>query len=104
MSSGLENDAREKMSRKTAPSKLSYKDQRLLDDLPQEIEALESTINDLETKISAPDFYAQSHESVQHDLDLLLTTQATLDQRMDAWSELADRQQAYERSRNRNPP
>jgi len=96
----LENDAREKASRKQAPSKLSYKDQRLLDDLPAEIEALETLINDLETKISASDFYAQGHECVQKDLDLLSVTKSTLDQRMDVWSELADRQQAYEQSRN----
>ena len=96
-----EADAQKKTAGKSVPRKLSYKDQRLLDALPQEIEALEELQSDLETKISAPDFYAQAHDIVQDALAQLSSTQETLDQRMELWSELADRQQSYDQSRKK---
>jgi len=88
-----------KSAQTSAPSKLSYKDQRLLDELPGKIEALEELIKDLESKISEPDFYAQAHESVQQALAQLAASQNTLDQRIERWSELADRQQSYDQAR-----
>jgi ATP-binding cassette subfamily F protein uup len=41
----------------TTSKKLSYKDQRELDNLPQEIENLEMQIADISEQISQPDFY-----------------------------------------------
>ena len=41
----------------TTSKKLSYKDQRELDNLPQEIESLEMQIADISEQISKPDFY-----------------------------------------------
>ena len=41
----------------TTSKKLSYKDQRELDNLPQEIENLETQIADISEQISQPDFY-----------------------------------------------
>jgi ATP-binding cassette subfamily F protein uup len=41
----------------TTSKKLSYKDQRELDNLPQEIESLEMQIADISEQISQPDFY-----------------------------------------------
>ena len=43
-----------------APQKLSYKDQRQLEQLPAEIEALERRVNDLQARCHEPDFYAAS--------------------------------------------
>ena len=94
-----EISGRKKSAQTSAPSKLSYKDQRLLDELPGKIEALEELIKDLESKISKPDFYAQAHESVQQALAQLAASQTTLDQRIERWSELADRQQSYDQAR-----
>jgi len=94
-----EISGRKKSAQTSAPSKLSYKDQRLLDELPGKIEALEELIKDLESKISEPDFYAQAHESVQQALAQLAASQNTLDQRIERWSELADRQQSYDQAR-----
>lgn len=94
-----EISGRKKSAQTSAPSKLSYKDQRLLDELPGKIEALEELIKDLESKISKPDFYAQAHESVQQALAQLAASQNTLDQRIERWSELADRQQSYDQAR-----
>ncbi len=70
------------------PTKLSYKDQRELDQLPAEIESIESSIAMLQQAISDPDFYAQDQELVQDKLRELGDTEAQLEQRMERWSEL----------------
>lgn len=89
----------QKSSRTRAPEKLSYKDQRELDQLPEEIESLEKTVADLELQMSGADFYAQSHESVQQVLNQTADTQKKLDERMERWADLANRQQEYDQSR-----
>ena len=81
--------------------KLSYNEQRELDALPARIEELEARSSELEATISAPEFYARDHEATQPVLDDLSNTQAALEQAMDRWSELAEQQQSYLRSRSR---
>ncbi len=81
-------------------TKLSYKDQRALDSLPEEIELLENKIASLELKISEPGFYAQGHETVQATLNQLGKSKSALDRSIDRWSELANQQQEYDQSRN----
>ena len=66
------------------PAKLSYKDQRELDTLPQKIEELESAIKQLHTDMSNPAFYQQDKTHIT----AMQTQLETLEQ------ELAD---AYER-------
>jgi len=83
------------------PRKLSYHEQRELDGLPGAIESVEATIAALEKRISAPDFYAQPHGVIQPVLDELAARQKELDERMERWTDLSDRQQAYEQSRDR---
>jgi len=96
---------REAASRREAapdgPRKLSYHEQRELDSLPGEIESMEARIADLERRISAPDFYAQGHDIVQPVLDEYAELQRHLDGRLERWTELSDRQQAYEQGRGR---
>lgn len=75
--------------------KLSFHEQRELDGLPQQIEALEAELTQLEHSLSAPGFYSQPHENVQALLGELSTTQSRLDQAMARWTELEDRQQQY---------
>ena len=70
------------------PTKLSYKDQRELDQLPAEIESIESSIAMLQQAISDPGFYAQNQELVQDKLRELADTETQLEQRMERWSEL----------------
>jgi ATP-binding cassette subfamily F protein uup len=70
------------------PRKLSYKDQRELDLLPEEIESIEAAIADLQQVVSAPDFYTQEHDIVQEKLRELADTEARLEQRIERWSEL----------------
>mgnify|MGYP001816670163 FL=1 len=70
------------------PTKLSYKDQRELDLLPEEIESIEAAIADLQQVVSAPDFYSQEHDIVQEKLRELADTEARLEGRIERWSEL----------------
>ena len=74
--------------RQRKPTKLSYKDQRELDQLPAELEQLEARIDALQQEISEPDFYAQDHARVQSRLGELADAQARLESRIDRWSEL----------------
>ena len=70
------------------PTKLSYKDQRELDQLPAEIESLEASIAALQELVAEPDFYSQDHEKVQAKLKELADMEALLEQRIERWSEL----------------
>ncbi|MBX2839256.1 MAG: ATP-binding cassette domain-containing protein [Gammaproteobacteria bacterium] len=67
--------------------KLSYKDQREYDQLPNHIEALESKITALEQQVSAPEFYT-SGQATEPTLNELSTTQLALDTAYERWAEL----------------
>ncbi len=82
-----------------APKKLGYKEQRELDGLPGEIEALENSISEIEARLSDPAFYNGDHEKVQAAATELDGLQSNLDQRMERWTELTDLADAYERYR-----
>ncbi len=75
---------------KAKAKKLSYKDQRELDGLPDRIESLETQQAELEAKISAPDFYEQGHEVTSAVLEELAGVQAELEAAFARWEELAD--------------
>jgi ATP-binding cassette subfamily F protein uup len=77
------------------PTKLSYKDQRELDQLPTEIESIESAIAELQKLVSDPDFYTQDHETVQDRLQELADKEAWLEQRMARWSDLEGLQSGF---------
>ncbi len=47
------------------PGKLSYKDQRELDQLPQRIESLEAELSELHTRMSSSEFFRQDEESIR---------------------------------------
>lgn len=86
------------------PQKLGYREQRELERLPEQIEALEQAVAGLEAKISAPDFYRQPHERLQPVLQALDERRAELDRALERWTTLEDRQQAYVRSRTPDGP
>jgi len=79
--------------------KLSYKEQRELDELPKIIENLESTAATLEAQVSASDFYSGEHEVTKPVLDSFAETQASLDQALERWSALEDQVRKYKDSR-----
>jgi len=79
--------------------KLTYNEQRELDQLPENIQELEKRVNSLEERVSAADFYAQGHEISQPILQEFSQTQQSLDQALERWTELEDRQQQYKQKR-----
>jgi len=70
------------------PTKLSYKDQRELDQLPAEIESIEASIVEMQQKIADPGFYSHDHAVVQTAVQELADAEANLEQRVERWSEL----------------
>jgi ATP-binding cassette subfamily F protein uup len=77
------------------PTKLSYKDQRELDELPAEIEDIEAAIAALQAAIAAPDFYSQDAGVVQSKLQELGETEQRLEERMERWSELETLRESF---------
>jgi ATP-binding cassette subfamily F protein uup len=88
-------------SKSTKVRKPGYKDERELEQLPEQIGLLEASIEDLQQKIAAPDFYESSHEEVQPVLQELKDQQSALEQSMERWSDLERRKEEYEASRSR---
>ncbi|MDF1691095.1 MAG: ATP-binding cassette domain-containing protein [Zhongshania sp.] len=70
--------------------KLSYKDQRELDNLPKKIENLEASLEDLGKKTGDAGFYQQDPVAIAEVLDKLASIQAELDACMERWLELAE--------------
>ena len=84
---------------KPAVRKLSYHEQRELDQLPENIESLETRIARTQQEISDADFYSQGHEVTGPVLSELSSLQAELDQALERWTELEDRVRLYNASR-----
>jgi ATP-binding cassette subfamily F protein uup len=82
--------------------KLGYKETRELEQLPEHIESLEASIEDLQQRIAAPDFYAAGHDDVQPVLKELTDKQASLEDAVERWSELERMQAEYEASRSQS--
>ena len=93
----VERKKREALERKKnkVATKLSYKDQRELDRLPADIEAIEADIAALQEIIAAPDFYTQDAELVQRKLLELSETEALLEKRIERWGELETLQESF---------
>jgi len=86
------NQGRQKSAAGQKAKKLGYMEQRELGQLPADIEQLEEQVSELEDQISAADFYNQDHAQVQNVLEQLTEKQQTLDQAIDRWAELEQRQ------------
>ena len=87
--------ARRKNKRKT---KLSYKEQRELNELAGEIESLEANIVTLQKNIAAPGFYKQDDELVQCTLQELGKAELLLEQHIERWGELESMQDSLQSS------
>ena len=68
--------------------KLSYKDQRELEQLPGLIEQLEGEVEALGAAMADPGFYAQASDAITAHGQRLAATQARLDQAYARWAEL----------------
>ncbi len=86
--SALRGDSAQPARRDKLPRKLSYRDQRELDLLPAEIEALEHALRELQARIAAPAFYQDEPGLVRETLDSLRATGYRLEEHVERWSEL----------------
>ncbi|MDP2560351.1 ABC transporter ATP-binding protein [Psychrobium sp. 1_MG-2023] len=74
---------------KSAAKKLSYKDQRELDLLPEKMESLEQQIEQLQTQMSDPEFFAQAGSVTEPVIEALKTAEQELEYCFERW-ELLD--------------
>lgn len=73
---------------KAKPQKLSYKEQRELEELPARIEALENEQTDLQSKTSSAEFYQQDKESISSTLTRLEEVEKELEHCFERWESL----------------
>jgi ATP-binding cassette subfamily F protein uup len=71
--------------------KLSYKEQRELDALPREIEALDSEEQALNARIAGPEFYKEGQEAINAALARLEAVARQLGDAYVRWHELESR-------------
>ncbi|MBD1227361.1 ABC transporter ATP-binding protein [Xenorhabdus griffiniae] len=85
----VENKAvKPKQSPKRTNNKISYHLLRELEQLPLLLEKLEEEINILQSQVSDPEFFNQSHEITQHVLNELANKEQELEKAFDRWQEL----------------
>ncbi|MBD2785316.1 ABC transporter ATP-binding protein [Xenorhabdus sp. DI] len=77
-----------KESPKRTNNKISYHLRRELEQLPLLLEKLEAEINQLQSQVSDPEFFNQSHEITQHVLNELANKEQELETAFDRWQEL----------------
>ena len=76
---------------KNRPIKLSYKEQRELEQLPQILEQLENEITALQTEIGSIEFFQQPHEYTAAKLQLLADKEQLMENTFLRWEELEEK-------------
>ncbi|OTA14969.1 putative ABC transporter ATP-binding protein [Xenorhabdus vietnamensis] len=77
-----------KESPKRTNNKISYHLLRELEQLPSLLEKLEEGVDKLQSRVSDPDFFNQSHEITQNILNELANKEQELEKAFDRWQEL----------------
>jgi ATP-binding cassette subfamily F protein uup len=75
---------------KSVSSKLSYKDQRLLEVIPSQIEALEDENGQLEKALANPDLYSKNPEKYTSTSEKLAANKTTISELTEKWIELEE--------------
>ena len=91
--SAVEN---KQVSNKSKSVKLSYKEQRELEQLPQLLEDLEEKITALQTEIGDPNFFRQSHDVTDAKLKALADAEAELETAFMRWEALEEKKNLAE--------
>lgn len=78
----------EKPKAETKKVKLSYKEQRELEELPAKMEALEADIDALQTEVNSADFFSKEIAYTQEKLQALAEKEAELEQAFERWEML----------------
>lgn len=86
--SSLSADNRTAQPAKRNVGKLSYNQQRELDQLPLKIEQLEQQIGALQTQMNDPDFFSRPHEETQQVLTSLAEAEQMLESCFERWEML----------------
>ena len=81
-------------SRPRSPRKLSYKDQRELDGLPERIEALTAEVSDLEGRLADPELFGRDPEGFARLSDTLARKRGALAAAEERWLELESAREA----------
>ena len=81
-------------SRPRSPRKLSYKDQRELDALPEQIEALTAEVSDLEDRLADPELFGQDPEGFARLSDTLAQKRSALAAAEERWLDLESAREA----------
>jgi ATP-binding cassette subfamily F protein uup len=81
-------ESRSDDARRSAPTKMSYKETRELTQLPAEIEALEQQQQALTARMSSGDYHKQGSEQIKADRQLVSDIEQQLAQKFARWEEL----------------
>ena len=94
----LKEESAVKNDRTSKPKsvKLSYKEQRELEQLPQLLEELETKITALQAEIADPVFFQQAHDITDAKLKALADTEAELETAFLRWEELEEKKNLAE--------
>ena len=94
----LKEESAVKNDRTSKPKsvKLSYKEQRELEQLPQLLEELETKIAALQAEIADPAFFQQAHDITDAKLKALADTEAELETAFLRWEELEEKKNLIE--------
>jgi len=76
------------VSQPSSPKKLSFKEQKELENLPSKIETLEKHQSELQLKMANPDFYKQSPEHIATAMEELKMVTQQLEHCYQRWTEL----------------
>lgn len=76
------------VTKRTGGGKLSYKLQRELEQLPQQLETLEAEIASLQAQVGDPAFFNQPHDSTQQVLSDLAAAEQRLESAFERWEYL----------------
>jgi len=86
-----ENAVKNDRTSKPKSVKLSYKEQRELEQLPQLLEELETKIAELQAEIADPAFFQQFHDITDAKLKVLSDAEAELEKAFLRWEELEEK-------------
>ena len=94
----LKEESAVKNDRTSKPKsvKLSYKEQRELEQLPQLVEELETKVTALQVEIADPAFFQQAHDITDAKLKALADTEAELETAFLRWEELEEKKNLAE--------
>ncbi|MFQ3333767.1 MAG: ATP-binding cassette subfamily F protein uup [Woeseiaceae bacterium] len=81
-------------------AKLSFKEQRILNALPDQIKSLEINKVHLEGKLSSSDFYNQDKNKIQSTLEEFTELTNRIEEKIEAWSILTEKEDEYKKTKD----